>query len=242
MTTKTLTLLGALGLALTLSACVPGDDQGQDADAQPQATVTVTETASAPTSESTGQEADGQDEPAPSASEGSEGSEGTEPAEEPEDAAEADGLSARGNIPKQIGEPAALTASSGGKALEFSVTGIEPNAQCTSSYAETPENEMFVRVDIEATTGTAEDMEELFYSDSMMFNPYDWKFVDSSGRTANDIGSMATYMCLDTGESLPTDIGPGENVGGSLILDVTDSSGTLVYAPVYDSAGWEWAL
>ena len=240
MTTKTLTLLGSLGLALTLSACVPGGSSGQDDDAQPQATVTVTETAPAP--EPTGQEADEQDEPAPTSPKVSDEPEDTEPTQQAEDGTGADGLSSRGNIPKQIGEPATLTASSGGKALEFSVTGIEPNAQCTSSYAESPENEMFVRVDIEATTGTAEDMEELFYSDSTMFNPYDWKFVDSSGRTANDIGSMATYMCLDTGQTLPTDIGPGENVSGSLILDVTDSSGTLIYEPVYDSAGWEWAL
>lgn len=240
MTMKTLTLLGSLGLALILSACVPGTSPDQDEDTQPQATVTVTETAPAPAPSAP--DADGQDEPAPSASATSDEPEDAEPTQEPEDAAGADGLSSRGNIPKQIGEPASLTASSGGKALEFSVTGLEPNAQCTSSYAESPENEMFVRVDIEATTGTAEDMEELFYSDSTMFNPYDWKFVDSSGRTANDIGSMATYMCLDTGESLPTDIGPGEKVSGSLILDVTDSSGTLIYAPVYDSAGWEWVL
>lgn len=253
MPQKSLTALGALGLALALSACV--GDQPPGETTQPQATVTVTETATAPVP--TGEPTDGGDgsteqaEPSADASEGPEGSDdpedaeqtgrpgGTGPAENP---VGADGLTARGNITKEIGEPASLTASSGGKALEFSVTGIEPDAQCTTAYAEPAENGTFVRVDIEATTGSAADLEELFYTDSMMFNPYDWKFVDTSGRTANGIDTVAAYTCVETRESLPADIGPGENVAGSLVFDVPEGSGTLIYEPLYDEAGWEWAL
>ncbi|EME35846.1 hypothetical protein C884_01246 [Kocuria palustris PEL] len=233
-----------LGLTLALSGCTA---QPSDEPEPAPETVTVTQTAPAedqPSAEASPEAA----EDSPS-TEGDDSAEASGQASEAADsdaaakpAADASGLSERGNIPKQIGEEASLTASSGEKALSFEVTDIQSDFQCTSPYAEAPENESFVKVDIMASTGSAEDLEELFYINSMMFNPYDWKFVDSSGRTANDIGTVASYMCLDTGESLPDEIGPGENVSGSLILDVTDSSGTLVYAPLFDSEGWEWSL
>lgn len=233
-----------LGLTLALSGCTA---QPSDEPEPTPETVTVTQTAPAedqPSAEASPEAAE--DSPAADGDDSAEASGQASEAADSDAAAkpatDASGLSERGNIPKQIGEEASLTASSGEKALSFEVTDIQSDFQCTSPYAEAPENESFVKIDITASTGSAEDMEELFYIDSMMFNPYDWKFVDSSGRTANDIGTVASYMCLDTGESLPDEIGPGENVSGSLILDVTDSSGTLVYAPLFDSEGWEWSL
>ncbi len=233
-----------LGLTLALSGCTA---QPSDEPEPAPETVTVTQTAPAedqPSAEASPEAAE--DSPAADGDDSAEASGQASEAADSDAAAkpatDASGLSERGNIPKQIGEEASLTASSGEKALSFEVTDIQSDFQCTSPYAEAPENESFVKIDITASTGSAEDMEELFYIDSMMFNPYDWKFVDSSGRTANDIGTVASYMCLDTGESLPDEIGPGENVSGSLILDVTDSSGTLVYAPLFDSEGWEWSL
>lgn len=234
--------LGTLALALALAACTP--EASDDSAEQPAPeTVTVTQTVPAEDQSSTESSSEAEEDSASADSEDS-----AEPSKAVEDdvaakpATDASGLSERGNIPKRVGEEASLTASSGEKALSFKVTDIQPDFQCTSPYSEAPENESFVKIDITASTGSSEDLQELFYGDSMMFNPYDWKFVDSSGRTANDIGTAASYMCLDTGESLPLDIGPGENVSGSLILDVTDTSGTLIYAPVYDSAGWEWSL
>lgn len=169
-----------------------------------------------------------------------------EPSPSPETASASpagdEALTSRGNIAQEVGEEAHLTAPSGGDALTFTVTDIDSDVQCTGASAEAPENRAFVKVDITASTGAAEDMEEVFHTDSMLFDPYDWKFVDSSGRTANDISTFATYSCLDDKELLPPDIGPGENVSGSLILDVTDTSGTLVYRPAYDSPGWEWSI
>lgn len=241
----TLFAASLLGLTLALSGCTP-DSSSDEPEPAPE-TVTVTQTAPAedqPSAEASPEAAE--DSPAADGDDSAEASGQASEAADSDAAAkpatDASGLSERGNIPKRVGEEASLTASSGEKALSFKVTDIQSNFQCTSPYAEAPENESFVKVDIMASTGSAQDMEELFYIDSMMFNPYDWKFVDSSGRTANDIGTVASYMCLDTGESLPDEIGPGENVSGSLILDVTDSSGTLVYAPLFDSEGWEWSL
>ena len=244
----TLFAASLLGLTLALSGCTP-DSSSDEPEPAPE-TVTVTQTAPAAEPFSSAPSPEEQDESAGTGSraaadstdESSDAADDDETAKPDAPAADASGLTERGNIPKQIGEEASLTASSGEKALSFKVTDIQPGFQCTSPYAEAPENESFVKVDITASTGSAEDLEELFFIDSMMFNPYDWKFVDSSGRTANDIGTVASYMCLDTGESLPDEIGPGENVSGSLILDVTDTAGTLVYAPVYDTEGWEWSL
>lgn len=236
------TAAGALGLALALSACTPEvQSQGDSAQPAPE-TVTVTQTApapGAPEQEEPTQTGSGDDEA--SDAESAQQDDSNQDSEKAP-AASSGELTERGNIPKQIGEEASLAASSGEKALEFTVTDIQPGFQCTGQFAEAPENEAFVKVDITGSTGSAADMEELFYSDSMMFNPYDWKFVDSSGQTANDIGTIATYSCLDSSETLPMDIGPGENVSGSLVLDVTDESGTLIYEPVYDSAGWEWSI
>ncbi|WP_314301607.1 hypothetical protein [Kocuria palustris] len=234
--------LGTLALALALAACTP--EASDDSAEQPAPeTVTVTQTVPAEDQSSTESSSEAEEDSASADSEDSaEPSKAVEDDEAAKPATDASGLSERGNIPKRVGEEASLTASSGEKALSFKVTDIQPDFQCTSPYAEAPENESFVKVDITASTGSAEDMEELFHINSMMFNPYDWKFVDSSGRTANDIGTVATYACLEGSESLTNEIGPGENVSGSLVFDVTDSSGTLIYAPVFDTEGWEWSL
>lgn len=237
--------IAAFSLLLVLPACSSGDTDTEESEgAQPTATVTVTQTvaADAPsrndeaTTAPTSDDRESAESPNPESSTDQSSSAGED------GEGDTGGTSARGNIPKEIGEPATLTASSGGKALEFSVTNISPNAQCSSPYSEPAENGSFVRIDIDATTGSSPDMEELLYTNSIMFNPYDWKFVDTAGKTANDIGTDASLMCLDEGEALPMDIGPGENVSGSLILDVPEGGGTLIYKPAYEYPGWEWTL
>lgn len=255
MTVRLPAAMGAAGLAVLLAGCASPDDSTDDAS-RPAETVTVTAVASAPPTERLPEtEAEAEPSPdtttpaaTPTADQGHDDDRPTaspQPSEDP--SVEAGGvqrsdLTARGNIPKSIGEPALLTAPSGERALELAVTGLEADAVCTSEFAEPAENGSFIRVDLEATTGSGQALEELFMSDSLMISPYEWKFIDSSGTTANEIGTMAAYMCLADGESLPDDIGPGENVAGSLVVDVPDTSGTLVYEPLYDEPGWEWTL
>ncbi len=137
----TLFAASLLGLTLALSGCIP-DSSSDEPEPAPE-TVTVTQTAPAddrssaeasPEAAEDSPEGDGDD----SAEASGQASEAADSDAAAKPAADASGLSERGNIPKQIGEEASLTASSGEKALSFEVTDIQPHFQCTSPYAEAP--------------------------------------------------------------------------------------------------------
>ena len=213
--------LGTLALALALAACTP--EASDDSAEQPAPeTVTVTQTVPAEDQSSTESSSEAEEDSASSS-------------DDPE-------RTDRGNISKKVGDEAGLTTSSGDPVVDFTVTDIQTDFQCTNPYAEGPENGSFVKVDIEATTGSTEALEEAFFIDSFSFTPFQWKFVDSSGHTANEIATSPTFGCLEGAEAIPSDIGPKENVAGSLILDIPENSGTLIFEPAGAGGGWEWSL
>ena len=147
----------------------------------------------------------------------------------------------RGNLIKQVGEPAGNRVAEGSDewALKFTVTGIEVDPQCTAEYAVPAVNGHLVAISIEATTGPEPKFSEILYN-GVTFDANRWKAIASNGTTVNSITSNATYSCLEQAESLPMHIGAAEKVTGKVILDVPDAAGTLVYSD-YGSTGWEWA-
>lgn len=143
----------------------------------------------------------------------------------------------RGHLIKQIGETAGLSNASGSEDwVDFTVTGITPEAACTSEYYSAPENGYFVRVDMDIVTTPQLQGEFLVNINNQ------WKWIADNGTTANsEPMSGAAWGCLADSERLPSAVGPAESVTGSLILDVPSTSGTLVYAPS-GSSGWEWVV
>ncbi|WP_202380873.1 hypothetical protein [Leucobacter chromiireducens] len=147
-------------------------------------------------------------------------------------------VSKRGNLIKRVGERGGI-GDSEPLEVEFLVTGITVDPECTGEYPQPSKNGHFVKLDFEVATSSEAQGE---------FGFAFWKWIRPDGTTANaDPGQDGNgYMCLAAGEQLPHYIGPGESVTGSVVLDVADPEGTLVAQPAYaGSTGswtWEWAV
>lgn len=174
-------------------------------------------------------------------SEATDNSESSEGSEETSSATQGE-KNERGNLTKAIGEEASVTSKDGKNIYSFKVTGITPDAQCTDQYAQPSENGHLVKLDVEVVTGDAKTMEDNYYS-SVYMGSSSWKYITAEGTTYNgDLGSVAAMMCLDDAETLPIDIGPAEKVTGSMILDLPNLDGTLVYEDTFAEGGWEYPV
>jgi hypothetical protein len=154
--------------------------------------------------------------------------------------------SQRGNLIKKIGETAFNYDPDRGpeaRWLEFKVTEIEVDGECTEEFAEPPENGHMLFVTIAASTSSEWPA---FVTEAGLtavdFSSTDFTIIGADGVTEHDLATAATYGCLPEGEQLPAQIGPGENVVGKVILDTANTTGILVYKPWYagGSSGWEW--
>lgn len=150
-------------------------------------------------------------------------------------------ISQRGNAIKEIGETAfAYETDPADPWLEFQVTDIEVDGQCTEEFAEPPENGHFLFVTISASTSSAWPAE--LQGLTVDFSAFDFSIIGKDGLTESSLDTIATFGCLPESELLPIDgIGPGENVTGKLILDTANPSGVLVFRPWFlGTGGWEW--
>ncbi|THJ64500.1 hypothetical protein E8P82_14795 [Arthrobacter echini] len=160
-----------------------------------------------------------------------------EPSEVATSAAPEAAKSTRGNLIKEIGEGAGIT-DEGEQVVSFVVNSIAVDVPCTGNYPSPVENGHILVLDVSVVTdpALAESISPTFY-----MNPYDFTEIAPNGTTSNaDLGTMATYSCLPDAEVLPQEIGPGENVTGKLVLDVTNPTGTLVFKYAGSPSGWEW--
>lgn len=149
-------------------------------------------------------------------------------------------LSERGNLVHEVGDPVIFSAEegSGEDVLEFTVTDIEVDPECPGPHAMPAMNGHLIAVSVEAETGAEPEFSEALVNGAS-FESYNWKVISAEGKTENSTISAATYACLNAGDVLPTQIGPGEKVEGKVVLDVPDDSGTLIYS-VFNEGGWEW--
>lgn len=144
---------------------------------------------------------------------------------------------ARGNVVKGIGEPGTLVSRDKKTVLlEFTVTAIEPNFQCTNQYAQPSQNGNFIAISLEIETKP--ELGEKRFD----VGPHLWKVIGPDGVTENDsMGSGA--MCLNASERIPSGIGSGERLVGQVVLDSKHTSGVVVLAADPGSAyGWEWSF
>jgi hypothetical protein len=151
-------------------------------------------------------------------------------------------VSPRGNLIKEVGEPAGITGGEDGseELLTFNVTDIEVDPACPAPYAQKPENGHFVAVTLEAKTGPEPAFSEELYN-GVNFSAGSWKVIASNGTTVNQISSGPAYGCFEEDHMIPSDIRAAENVKGKVVFDLPDTSGTLIYS-VYGDIGWEWTF
>ncbi|WP_129661201.1 hypothetical protein [Rothia halotolerans] len=255
-------LTGVAAAALLMSACGDGDDSPESSAGTSSASPAASSVSGSSSSEAT---PSGDDASSPSETEPSSASASpTEPAESraprspsPEPSSEGPERSSaassdpgggqaersdRGYLMKEIGEESYINDSTGTPAVSFALTDVVADPVCSAPYAEASENGHLVRLDIDLETGSAESLEEVLYSDSYYLSSSDWKFVDSEGVRANTTDTVASWMCLDTSEQFPVDIGPHERIRGSIVLDLPSASGTLIYTQPLIDDGWEWTI
>lgn len=152
--------------------------------------------------------------------------------------------SERGNVVKEVGELGGVVAEENAALddawMTFTVTDIEVDGECTSGYADPPENGHFIIVSMSIETtpvsewpAEAQGIPLLFYDD--------WSIVGPDGITENAVTSLSTATCLSESEILPYDgMGPGERIVGKVVLDSRNASGVLIWTPFGGGGGWEW--
>ena len=254
-------LTGVAAAALLMSACGGGDEPSPEPSAETSSASPATSSASgSPSSEaSPSEDASPSSEPESSSASASptEASEtrGPRPSS-PEPSSEGPERSSapsnpgggqaqrsdRGYLMKELGEESYINDSTGTPAVSFALTDVVADPVCSTPYAEASENGHLVRLDIDLETGSAESLEEVLYSDSYYLSSSDWRFVDSEGVRANTTDTVASWMCLDTSEQFPVDVGPHERIRGSIVLDLPSTSGTLIYTQPLIDDGWEWSI
>ena len=141
------------------------------------------------------------------------------------------------NLVKVINQLAGTTASYDDDVVtsRFTVTGFKLDPECNSGFSEGAANGHYLRVDLHIET-TPELAKES--SPTMSFDEYGWNAYNADGTRLNDpIGNA--WSCLDSSLELPMNIGPGEVVDGSVILDVKDATGSVALT-FGGPAGWEW--
>lgn len=150
--------------------------------------------------------------------------------------------SPRGNLIGEVGEVATINPTSDPELdlVTFSITEIVPDLVCTAPYAEPPQNGHYVGLSMDVATATNPEFTEHLYG-NLFIASHSSKYVTAAGTTANDaVGN--SYMCLDETQTLPSDIGPGEQVTGMVVLDLPATDGTVVFEEMSTGQTWEWEM
>ncbi len=142
----------------------------------------------------------------------------------------------RGNLEAALGETAILTNADGSTLVTWSIDEIDSDLKCTEEYhTKTAENGNLIGVKLTLET---HDLQESYFS----LSPYDWSYIGPDGITLTDLGTIATYGCVSDGEEMHTgELQPGQKYVGTVVLDVTTDTGTLVFEPssINPESGWE---
>lgn len=148
-------------------------------------------------------------------------------------------LNSRGNIVKALGEQGGWGVVDGQPTVTFVVDSITPDLHCDSPYAEKPENGHYVGIHMRMATAPGFDPSQ----ESFGMSTYDWKFIGSNGVTSTSVTSGGSFGCLKDAENFPTaQLGPGQSYEGTIVLDVPETHGALIFAPgnLNNASGWEW--
>ena len=149
----------------------------------------------------------------------------------------APGTNERGNLVKAPGETAGWGVTNDDLSVKFVVDKITVDPKCTSQFASKSENGHLVQLDIRVET-TATMPTNAGYS----MNPYSWSAIGPDGVTESSLTTAATFSCLDSKAQLPVDFSPASKYRGSIMLDTSSTTGTLIFRPAFVNAGgWEWA-
>ncbi len=148
-----------------------------------------------------------------------------------------DEISSRRNVVREVGDYAILASDDGTVYLRFALVGTRLDPECASPYGEPPMNGHYLALDfmIETYPELAQA-----YPPEFWISEYDFSVFSLDGVRLNDpIGN--TFGCrVPSSEELPSSIGPGEIVRGTILLDVADTTGLVAFKTVGTAHGVEW--
>lgn len=130
----------------------------------------------------------------------------------------------RGNLTRGIGETFSFRTSNDQKAATVRIDDIVENPKCDAEFSEKPKDGKLI-----ALTFTVSTEPELSELGDVGFDGGWWKFIGSNGITYNgDLEMFAAFSCLDEKDRIKA-VGPAEKAQGSVVLEVPDTNGILVY-------------
>ena len=131
---------------------------------------------------------------------------------------------ARGNLTRSVGESFTFRTADSKVAATVRIDDIMANPKCNSEFSEKPKDGELVALTFTVTTET-----ELAELGDVGFDGGWWKFITKKGITYNgDLDTIAAYSCLDDKDRI-TSVGPSEKAQGSVVLEVPDTEGVLIY-------------
>ncbi|MBJ7451059.1 MAG: hypothetical protein JHC71_03120 [Blastococcus sp.] len=138
----------------------------------------------------------------------------------------------RGNVETALGQEIPLP-DGGAVVLDAAEPVALPCPEDSEFSESVPQNGTFVRLDIRATTApaSATPTEGPFSQPSI--SSANFLMIKSDGVTFNsDMGTFPAYTCLSQNQMFPSGpLGPGQQFVGSIVLDVPDPAGVLVFFP-----------
>jgi hypothetical protein len=138
----------------------------------------------------------------------------------------------RGNIEVAVGEEIPLP--DGGTFVIDALESVPLPCPTDNEFQESvPQNAQFIRLNIRAATAPA----SAGTAQQASISSFNFRMIQSNGVTFNtDMGTFPAFSCLPQEEQFPSGgLGPGQQFVGSIVLDVPDPQGTLVFSP---SGGW----
>jgi hypothetical protein len=144
----------------------------------------------------------------------------------------------RGNVALALAEE--LTVFDGvTRAASFAIAAdsMSLDVACTDPASTPAANGRLIAVLVHVTTGP--DLAAVGGGPAV--SAADFRFLAPDGVTLLEAGTPSAATCLPDTEEFPAGpIAPGQDLTGTVVLDVPAAAGTLVFAPGFLPVGGEW--
>jgi hypothetical protein len=147
-------------------------------------------------------------------------------------------LNERGNVVKQVGEPAGIRRSADPASptvLTFAVEDLVINPECDSGFEQAPLTGNYLGIFLRVETTQDYDPKQ-----PRTFSEYDFGLLGPDGTPIPPVLENAQVCFGSDDEISARRMGPGQQYAGWVVLDMPVREGTLIYRPAGEPNGWEW--
>ena len=144
----------------------------------------------------------------------------------------------RGNVALALAEELTVfDGATGAASFAIAADSISPDVACTDPASTPAANGRLIAVLVHVTTGP--DLTAVGGGPAV--SAADFRFLAPDGVTLLEAGTPSAATCLPDTEEFPAGpIAPGQDLTGTVVLDVPPTAGTLFFAPDFLPVGAEW--